>query len=61
MVRDLFQGNIPQFSAGMRKIAKNVSQNVAVFWDVGPYCLVEIDRRFRGPSFLHHKGGRRLC
>jgi hypothetical protein len=31
-------------------------QKMAVFWDVAPRSLVEIDRRFRGASCLHHEG-----
>jgi hypothetical protein len=31
---------------------------MAVFWDVAPYSLVEIDRRFRGTYCPHHKGDR---
>jgi hypothetical protein len=29
--------------------------NMAVFWDVAPYSLVEIDRRFRCAYCLHHQ------
>jgi hypothetical protein len=29
---------------------------MAVFWDVMPCSLVEIDRRFRGAFCLHHQG-----
>jgi hypothetical protein len=27
-----------------------------IFWDVAPYSLLEIDRRFRG-TYIHNKGG----
>jgi hypothetical protein len=27
--------------------------NMAVFWDVAPCSLVDIDQRFRGPYCLH--------
>jgi reverse gyrase len=27
---------------------------MAVFWDIPPYSLVDIDRRFRGAYSLHH-------
>jgi hypothetical protein len=30
---------------------------MAVFLDVAPCSLVEIDRRFRGAYCLHHQGG----
>jgi hypothetical protein len=26
------------------------------FWDVAPWNLVEVDRRFRGVYCLHHQG-----
>jgi hypothetical protein len=29
---------------------------MAVFWDVTPCSLIEIDRRFRGACYLHHQG-----
>jgi hypothetical protein len=29
---------------------------MAVFWDVAPCSLVEIDRRFRGAYRLRHQG-----
>jgi hypothetical protein len=32
---------------------------MAVFWVVAPCSLVEIDRRFRGASCLHHQGDQR--
>jgi hypothetical protein len=31
------------------------SYQVAVFWDVAPCNMVDIDRRFRGASCLHHQ------
>jgi hypothetical protein len=30
---------------------------MAVFWDVAPYSLIDIDQRFRGSYCLHHQGG----
>jgi hypothetical protein len=27
---------------------------MTVFWDVAPYCLVEVYRHFRGNNCLHH-------
>jgi hypothetical protein len=32
------------------------SMNMAVFWDVAPCGLVDIDRRLRGAYCLHHQG-----
>jgi hypothetical protein len=29
---------------------------MTVFWDVAPYSLVEINRRFRGAYCLYHQG-----
>jgi hypothetical protein len=29
---------------------------MAVFWDVAPCSLLDIDRRFRGAYCLHHQG-----
>jgi hypothetical protein len=29
-------------------------QKMAVFWDIGPCSLVEIDRHFRDVYYLHH-------
>jgi hypothetical protein len=29
---------------------------VTVFWDIAPYSLFEVDRRFRGAYFLHRQG-----
>jgi hypothetical protein len=28
---------------------------MAVFWDLAPCSVVEIDRRFRGTYYLHHQ------
>jgi hypothetical protein len=33
-----------------------MSMKMTVFWDVTPYSLVDIDRRFRGTCCLHHQG-----
>jgi hypothetical protein len=30
-----------------------MSMKIAVFWDVAPYSLVQISRRFRGAGCLH--------
>jgi hypothetical protein len=27
---------------------------MSVFWDIGPFSLVETGRRFRGAYYLHH-------
>jgi hypothetical protein len=32
------------------------SMKMTVFWDVVPYSLIEIYRRFRGAYCLHHQG-----
>jgi hypothetical protein len=32
-----------------------VSMKMVVFWDVAPFSLVEIYRRFRGSYCLHHQ------
>jgi hypothetical protein len=32
---------------------------MTVFWDITPYSLVDIGRRFRGAYCLHHQGDRR--
>jgi hypothetical protein len=32
------------------------SVKVAIFWDIAPSSLVEIDRRFRGAYCLHRQG-----
>jgi hypothetical protein len=29
---------------------------MAVFWVVEPYSLIEVYHRFRGPCCLHHQG-----
>jgi hypothetical protein len=34
----------------------SVSLKMAVFWDVAPCSLVDIDRRFRAAYYLHHQG-----
>jgi hypothetical protein len=31
---------------------------MAVFWDVAPYCMVDIHRHFRGAYYLHRQGDR---
>jgi hypothetical protein len=35
-----------------------VSTKIVAFWDIAPWSLVEIDRRFRGEYCLHHRGDR---
>jgi hypothetical protein len=30
---------------------------IAVVWDVAPYSLVDVYRRFRGTCCFHHQGG----
>jgi hypothetical protein len=32
------------------------TMKMAVFWDVEQCSLVDTDRRFRGPYYLHHQG-----
>jgi hypothetical protein len=32
------------------------NMKIIVFWDIAPYSLVEVDRRFRGVYCLHHQG-----
>jgi hypothetical protein len=32
------------------------SMKMTVFWDISPYSLVEVDRRFRDVYCLHHHG-----
>jgi hypothetical protein len=32
-----------------------LEMKIAVFWDVAPYGLVEVDRRFRGACCLYHQ------
>jgi hypothetical protein len=34
------------------------SMKITVFWDVAPYSLVEVYRRFKGAYCLHHQGDR---
>jgi hypothetical protein len=34
---------------------------MAVFWDVAPCSLVDIDRRFGGAYCLHHQGYELVC
>jgi hypothetical protein len=38
----------------MMMIAASIK--MAVFWDVAPCSLVEIDRRFRSSCYIHHQG-----
>jgi hypothetical protein len=32
------------------------SMNMTLLWNVAPYSLVEVYRRFRSASFIHHQG-----
>jgi hypothetical protein len=34
-------------------VADDIHVKMAVFWDVAPCSLVEIDRRFRGANYQH--------
>jgi hypothetical protein len=34
----------------------HISMKMAVFWNVAPCSLVDIDRRFRGTYCFHHQG-----
>jgi hypothetical protein len=33
-----------------------IIKKMTVFWDIAPYGLIEIDRRFRFACSLHHQG-----
>jgi hypothetical protein len=33
-----------------------MSMKIAVFWDVAPYSVVDIDQSFMGAYKLHHQG-----
>jgi hypothetical protein len=35
------------------QVLTEASMKMNVFWDVGPYSLVEVDRRFRGACCLY--------
>jgi hypothetical protein len=42
--------------ASMRfQVLTATNMRMAVFWDVAPCSLVEVDRRFRGTYCLHHQ------
>jgi hypothetical protein len=36
----------------------NYNPKITASWDIVPCCLVEVDRRFRGASYLHHQSKR---
>jgi hypothetical protein len=43
-----------------RELQKSLTEGAdikfRVFWDIVPCSHVEVDRRFRGPYYLHHQG-----
>jgi hypothetical protein len=50
------EGNASNFRCERFQVLAAMSIKMTVFWDVAPWSLVEIDRRFRGAVCLHHQG-----
>jgi hypothetical protein len=51
------QNNLPVRNFCVRfQVLTAVSLKMTAFWDIAPFSLVEVDRRFRGVYWLHHKG-----
>jgi hypothetical protein len=48
-----------QFQKLRFQVLTAASMKMAVSWDVVPYSLVEVYRRFRGDCCLHHQGTHR--
>jgi hypothetical protein len=47
---------VSQFSLERLTVLTAESMKMSAFWNIAPYSLVDVDRRFRGAYSLHNEG-----